>query len=167
MLDLPNQVIFGMECKDERGRRRSDWCYKLLAIRSEGWDEFFAFMSTVGAIDRDRGYVARLMAQRLAIPDVLATRHTWIFESMCPMVDVTVFGIDSNKRAVYVEPAKRPPLDKPKVRSAPPDPVTVELVNKILSNDPEPYKATDLRLMETKVASMQQIINNTTKKLIV
>lgn len=165
VIDMPSRVIHGMECKDERGRQRADWCYKLLAVRHEGWDELFAFMSTVGAIHRDSGYLAKLLAQVVPVPDILAiSRLTSI--SACPMVDVVIFGIDGNRRAVYVEPARSPPLDKPKVRSSPPDPETVELAEKILSGDPEPYKSIDVKFMELKTAKAETAIAATTKLLV-
>src|SRR5271169_5285040 len=47
VIDLPKPIILGMECKDENHQPRADWCYKLLAIRHEGWDSFYDFMSTI------------------------------------------------------------------------------------------------------------------------
>ena len=168
VIDLPERPFSGMVCKDENGNRRSEWCYKLLAIKNEGWDELFAFMSLVGAIQRDAGYLARLLAQVLPIPDVLVlTRQPGLLQVQCPLVEVTIFGIDSNKRAVYMEPTTYSPMYKPRVKITAPDPETIELADKILKGDPEPYKADDLKLMEVKIASAEKIIASTRTKLFV
>jgi hypothetical protein len=158
VIDLPSRVFFGMECRDERGRHRTEWCYKLLAIRHEGWEELFAFMSLVGAVHRDSGYLAKLLAQVVPVPDALKLERKAFSLDVCPQTEVVVFGIDSNKRAVYVEPAKNPPLDKPKVRTVAPDPETIDLADKILRGDPDPYKTIDLKLMEVKQAAAEKII---------
>lgn len=166
VIDLPSRFLLGMECRDERRRLRSEWCYKLLAIRQEGWDELFAFLSLVGAINRDAGYAARLLAQEVPIPDVVALERKAVLPTVCPLVSVVVFGVDSNKRAVYVEPAKSPPMDKPKVKVSPPDPETIDLMAKILSGDPEPYKKADIQFMNVKLESLHNIIDKTQKLII-
>jgi hypothetical protein len=158
VLDLHRRVFFGMGCKDENGRRRSEWCYKLLAIRHEGWKELFAYMSMVGAIQRDTGYLAKLLAQVIPVPDVLALERKSTMPTVCPTVDVVVFGVDSNKRAVYVEPAKQPPLDKPKVKLCPPDPETIELAKRILSGDSTPYEGADIKFEAIRRAKAANII---------
>lgn len=159
VIDLPRRVFFGMECKDERGRHRPDWCYKLLAIRHEGWEELFAFMSLVGAIQRDTGYVAKLLAQVISVPDILAMEKNTRQLIACSDVEVVVFGVDSNKRAVFCEPAKVPPLDKPKVKVVPPDPDTVELANRVLSDNSDPYEPIDFRFAEVRRAEAEKIIS--------
>lgn len=166
VIDLPKRVIFGMECKDERGRHRSDWCYKLLAVRHEGWDELFDWMSLIGAIDRDHNYVARLLAQEIPVPDVLALEKTIALPKSCPMVDVAVFGVDSNKHAAFVEPAKAPPIDKPKVRVVPPDPETVDLMTKVLSNHDDPYQDADRQYQQIKIGALQKVIEKTQKLIV-
>lgn len=157
VIDLPSRVFSGMTCKDERGHRRAEWCYKLLAIRHEGWEGLFAFMSLVGAVQRDSGYLAKLLAQVVLVPDVLKLERKAFSLDVCPQTEVVVFGIDSNKRAVYIEPAKNPPLDKPRVRMVAPDPETIDLAAKVLQGDPDPYKAIDLKLTEIKRAEAEKI----------
>jgi len=159
VIDLPSRVFFGMECKDENGRHRPEWCYKLLAVRHEGWEELFAFMSLVGAIQRDTGYLAKLLAQVVPVPDVLALEKRSNLPSVCPVVEVVVFGIDSNKRAVFCEPAKVLPLDKPKIKIVPPDPDTVELASRILGGSADPYEKVDLKFAEIRRAEAEKIIS--------
>jgi len=165
VIELPRRAFLGMECKDERGRHRPDWCYKLLAICHEGWEELFAFMSLVGAIQRDSGYMARLLAQVIHVPDILALEKKADLPAAYPTVEAVIFGIDSNKRAVFCEPAKVPPLDKPKVKLVPPDPDTVELAKLVLSGSSDPYEPIDLKFAEIRRAEAEKIIS--ASKLIV
>jgi hypothetical protein len=123
------------------------WDSKLLVIRKDGWEQFFSFMALVGAIDRGKHVFHKLLAQQLPVPDALALAQNKVWD-VCPMVDVTAFGIDGNDRAVYFKPALKPPVDLPEVVISKPDPDTVKLASNIFANASHPYLAIDQELQK-------------------
>ena len=168
VMDLPSNFLLGMWAKDEHGHHRYDWGKKLLAIRHEGWEQLFAFMSTVGSINRDKRHFTRLLAQLLPTFDVLGMKSTH-FEEPC-RIDVVAFGLDSNVRSVYFEVPQPqtgiPSHDMPRVKVGPPDPETVDLAQRLFRGEPHPYWNIDQKQTEAKLALVADQVKRTSQNIV-
>jgi hypothetical protein len=142
VLDLSRAIVRGMSCKDEKGNMRHEWCRKLLMIRHEGWEEFKMYMATVGCVHMDSRYFAKLLLQRVTVPDVLKRRPRAKLHPTC-VVDIMVFGVDSNEFAAYMQLSRHPHLELPRVVVAAPDPETVALATRLFNEEPEPFLGMD------------------------
>jgi hypothetical protein len=142
VMELPLPLFSGLEFRDQR-KVNKDWNYRLLGMKNEGWNDFYAFMCTVGGVDRDTKRFYHLLAQRIRVVDILELSKRILLPKPLPYVDIIVFGLTENRRLVCIEPAKNPPLDKPRVRIHPPEQAAVDLAEGLFAEEEQPYSATD------------------------
>lgn len=159
VINLTRKVFTGMDFRENNRRLNQDWDFRLLACPYKSWADLFQFLSTVGGINRDEHKYHVLLCQQIPVPDVVALEHfTELPKRGCPTVNVFAFGINGNDKTVYFEPAKNPPIDKPKVRVGPPEQEVIDMAERVFAGHPQPFMVRDIKLAKAQVAEAMDMI---------
>lgn len=120
-MDFPSPIFHGLTRNGDHA-----WNHRLLLCPKHLWKPLEMCLSKVSVADPHAKKYYRVLVQDLPVPDGLALSKASMLPIPCPMVTVTVFGVDGSDRMVSLAPAFNPPMDLPHV----------------VFNDPEPYAVT-------------------------
>lgn len=99
-----------------------DWNYVLWAVEQEHWPSLVDHLCAAVATDTPTRCVYRYPTQQVELFDPLVLSRQAVLPRMMPVVDVTVFGVQSNRGIAYLEPVEPAHLRPLPLRFGPPDP---------------------------------------------
>lgn len=119
-LEFDKPVFSGLETRFSKRLNHT-----LFAIPKDLAGQLEHYLGQVCVIDTKGGNFWQVIAQDIPIADPLALSKASVLPSICPMVVVTVFAIDSMLWSKGIQPATNPPINLPTVLTTDPDPNTV------------------------------------------
>lgn len=109
-----------------------NWNFVLWGMDAETWPAFENYLLSFVITDTEHQCVFNIGAQDITIADPLTVDKQVILQPMFPSIDIVVFGVDSNKYAVAMEPCDDL-MTPPKVKFHPPQPGTAAFANALFS----------------------------------
>ncbi len=110
-------------CQLDRAPRPTElvnWDHRIYGISPAGWEQLFPFLAGICIIDPKTYHYARVFSHPLEIVDATAFSRGMALDRL-PTIMVTVFGVDTNRHLVSMQPASDPPrtrarpyVDKPR-----------------------------------------------------
>jgi hypothetical protein len=134
-LNFSRPVFSGLE---QPAIRDSSWNYTLIGCPKENdqWRKLYDHIRGVGILDENHPKGALFGAatvKELEIVDPLALDKMAVLPDPVPMVTITVFGLDSNKKYVELLASRNSRLDRPCVYIHKPRPETVKFAKNFLA----------------------------------
>jgi hypothetical protein len=116
------------------------WESSLLFVERARWQGLYDHLRCCAWIDRRRRTYGRVVPQHITIIDFLALDRAHILPAPLPTVEITVFGVDSNKVHAQFLPDIALPGSAPTVVYLPVLPGTIALADALLSEAPHPFR---------------------------
>jgi hypothetical protein len=113
-----------------------DWDRRLYGIANSRWAECHKFLSGIAIYDSTRYHYARVMYYVLTVVDATALGSSLLTE--LPTINITVFGVATNRRTVYLAPAVDPPRTRAFPDERPPQDDILREAEAMLGPPPDP-----------------------------
>ena len=110
----------------------ANWNFVLWGMDAKIWPAFENFLLSFVVTDTEHQCVFNIGAQDITIADPLTMDKQVILQPMFPSIDIVMFGVDSNKYAVAMEP-RDDFMIPPCVKFHPPQPGTAAFAQALFS----------------------------------
>ena len=125
--------------------RDTSWNYVLFGVEREHWEAYKSFMGTMAFTDRQLKFFTRIRTKEIVIADPLFFERATVLPARLPLLDLTVFCLDSNQGCAWIEMGVNPLLDLPQLTTTDnvyPD--TAAFAKAVLTDAANPYAAADV-----------------------
>jgi hypothetical protein len=95
--------------------RDTSWNYVLFGVERQHWEPFKSFMGTMAFVDRQLKLFARVRTKEIRLADPLFFERATILPEKLPVIDATVFCLDTNQGCAWINMRGDPLLDLPEL----------------------------------------------------